>query len=91
MKKNVFTSILFAICFFVNTSSSIAIETNVLLTSTPSVAQIAGTNVVFSAAASGGSGQYKYLFYQMINGKWEVVQPYSSESTWHRYKLLIEN
>lgn len=56
--------------------------TAVTLTSSPAGPQVAGTEIVFSAAAMGGGGEYEYQFYQHSNGQWVVVQPYSTNSSW---------
>ncbi len=42
----------------------------------------AGDNVVFTAVASGGSGNYQYRFWLLTNGVWSIVQDYSNDSTW---------
>jgi len=42
----------------------------------------AGDNVVFTAAASGGTGSYEYRFWLYSGGTWSVVQAYSSNPTW---------
>ena len=42
----------------------------------------AGDNIVFTAAASGGSGSYEYQFLLLTGGTWSVVQNYSSTPTW---------
>jgi hypothetical protein len=42
----------------------------------------AGDNVVFTAVASGGSGNYEYRFWLLKNGAWSIVQDYSTDSTW---------
>jgi len=49
---------------------------------TPSSPQLPGTQITFTAAASGGSGSYEYQFYRQLNGQWTVVQPYSMANSW---------
>jgi len=57
--------------------------TTTILTASPSSPKVTGTQVIFSALASGGSGSYRYEFQQQFpGGKWTVVQPYSSKSSW---------
>jgi hypothetical protein len=53
-----------------------------MTTSAPSP-QSVGNKVVFTAAASGGSGSYEYQFYiQDPQGIWTIIKPYSSSATW---------
>jgi fibronectin type III domain protein len=52
--------------------------TSVLLTSDLSSPQAVGTQVTFTAQALGGTGNYEYKFWVMQDGKWRMVQDYSS-------------
>ncbi|HZW35994.1 MAG TPA: hypothetical protein VFF01_03580, partial [Candidatus Deferrimicrobiaceae bacterium] len=56
--------------------------TGVTLTALPASPQNAGTPVVFTAAATGGSGTYEYRFSRTIGGVLSVVQPYSTSPAW---------
>ena len=56
--------------------------TNVSLVSTPASTGAVGDNVVFTAAASGGSGSYEYQFWLYSGGSWSVMQTYSTSPTW---------
>ena len=57
--------------------------TSVTLTPSLPSPQTAGADVVFTAAASGGTGPFEYQFLLNVNGNgWNVVQPYSTLSTW---------
>ena len=42
----------------------------------------AGDNVVFTASASGGTGQYEYQFWIKVGSTWSIVQAYSPSSVW---------
>jgi hypothetical protein len=44
--------------------------------------QVAGTPITFVASATGGSGNYEYRFYLNSGAGYQVVQPYSSSSSW---------
>jgi len=48
----------------------------------PSSPQIAGTQVLFVATASGGSGTYEYQFSQNVGGVLTVVRSYNSSPGW---------
>ena len=52
------------------------------LTSSPASGVVAGTSVVWSATASGGTGPYAYKFYVFTSAGWLVAQDWSSSSTW---------
>ena len=55
----------------------------VVLNNNPASPQSAGTQVTFTADATGGSGIYEYRFWLKPEaGTWSVVQGYSSDNTW---------
>ena len=57
--------------------------TAVTLSPSPASPQSPGTNVTWTAAASGGSGSYEYQFLVMNPaGIWTVARAYSSTPTW---------
>jgi len=56
--------------------------TAITLTPNPVIQALAGTSVVFTAAAGGGSGSYQYRFWLLTGSTWTMVQDYSSSATW---------
>ncbi|PWB68267.1 MAG: hypothetical protein C3F14_00290 [Deltaproteobacteria bacterium] len=56
--------------------------TGVTLTAAPVSPQNAGTQVVFSAAASGGSGTYEYQFSDNVTGVMAVTRAYGPSTAW---------
>ncbi|GLI38486.1 carboxypeptidase regulatory-like domain-containing protein [Geobacter hydrogenophilus] len=63
--------------------------------------QLVGTQITFTATGSGGTGNYEYSF-QVYDGVWTTVQPYSGANTWtwdttgkkymgYTVKVLIRN
>ena len=65
--------------FVVDASSPLTVTG---LTSSPASGVVAGTSVVWSATASGGTGPYTYKFYLFTSAGWLVAQDWSSSSTW---------
>ena len=65
--------------FVVDASSPLTVTG---LTSSPASGVVAGTSVVWSATASGGTGPYTYKFYVFTSAGWLVAQDWSSSSTW---------
>ena len=63
--------------------ASAATRMTTTLTTKLASPQVIGTQIVFSALASGGSGSYQYEFLQQFpGGQWAVVQSYSSNPSW---------
>jgi hypothetical protein len=59
---------------------------SVTLVASPKSPQITGTGVVFTASASGGSGDYEYRFWEygpQTNGQWIIAQDFSSNNTFN--------
>jgi len=57
--------------------------TGVTLTPSPASPQTVGATVVFTAAGSGGTGNYEYQFWVLPpGGTWTSVRDYSSTATW---------
>jgi len=44
--------------------------------------QLIGSSIKFTAAGSGGSGDYEYKFWLKTGGIWSTVQVYSTTDTW---------
>ena len=63
-------------------NSAVPPATTVTLTPSPDGMAPAGTSVVFTAAASGGSGSYQYRFWLLTGSTWTMVQDYSSSAIW---------
>jgi hypothetical protein len=55
--------------------------TGVTLTPSAPSPHVQGTEVLWTAAASGSTG-YLYQFWISSGGTWQVVQPYSTSATW---------
>jgi FtsP/CotA-like multicopper oxidase with cupredoxin domain len=67
---------------YTNTASATAII-NVSLSANPPNRAAAGTQVVFTATASGGSGSYQYKFLRWNGTTWTVVKDYNvGNNTW---------
>jgi hypothetical protein len=65
--------------------TTVATATGLTLSASPSVPSAPGTPVVWTATASGGSGNYEYRFYLLNNttGTWAVVKDYNVPgNTW---------
>jgi hypothetical protein len=57
--------------------------TSVTLTPNPASPALVGTPVTFTAAASGGSGSYEYMFLLRVpGGTLDMMQAYSATPTW---------
>ena len=58
--------------------------TGVTITPDKSSPRPVGTGIIFTAAASGGSGSYEYYFgYRNPSGTWTDGQAYSTKQTWN--------
>jgi hypothetical protein len=63
---------------------AVAPATGLALFSSVATPQVAGTAVVFNAAASGGTGSYEYRFWlKDTSGVYTLVQPFSAATTWN--------
>ncbi len=58
--------------------------TGVVLTPSLASPQVPGASVLFTAAASGGSGSYEYTFrlWSAATNLWTTVQPYGAANSW---------
>jgi PKD repeat protein len=54
------------------------------LTASPALPQKSGTQIVWTATASGGTAplQYQFLLYTGSSGTWSIARAYSSSNTW---------
>jgi hypothetical protein len=70
------------LCSFLSVNMLFA-AASVTLTLDKSSPRPVGTGIIFTAAASGGSGSYQYYFtYRNPSGTWSVGQAYSATPTW---------
>ncbi|MEW6489714.1 MAG: hypothetical protein AB1578_17620 [Thermodesulfobacteriota bacterium] len=64
---------------------------SVTLAAAPASPQAAGAQVIFTATAAGGSGNYQYRFWLRTGGVWAVVQPYGASNTWTWNTTGVDN